>query len=270
MVQNLATGHFQIHSKLRELMRKRVIFVCLLIHLTLLTTGWSLALAEEIQSPQTAGAVVEIGRIVKAISWGNVAQWFTTIVALTLAGFSLYRQNQDKKLMFDIALSELAEDIATFWTLLRDAYGQYCSARADLPNQLSEFIRQVGPLPTPVLDDARNWRQRNAGALGTLSSGMLEFVSAVYPKGLGIRDNIPVNGLINDNRFHPARGRLAHFWQNRGESVSLRYLKHHHQNEDELLAVLTWLEIALHECLDTKSPKARLFEKASALWKTRG
>ncbi len=169
--------------------------------------------------------------------------------------------------MFDIALSELAEDVATFWTLLCDAYGRYRGTKADLPNQLSELIRQVGPFPNPFLADARNW-QRNTGSLSTLSSGMLAFVSAVYPKGQGVMENIAVNGLINDNRFHPARRRLAHFWQNRGDSVSLRHLRRHQQNQDELLSVLTWLEIALHECLDTKSPKARLFEKASALWKT--
>ena len=249
-------------------MRKRINCVCWLILFTLLTTGQSLAWAEEMQSPQTSGAVVETRHIVKDIPWGNVAQWVTAIVALGLACFSLYRQGRDRKLMFDIALSELIEDVAIFWELLCDAYGRYSETSVGLPSQLSEFIRQVGPLSNPVIDDARNWRQRNAGSLSTLSSGMLAFVSAVYPKGRGVIKNIAVNGLIDDNRFHPARGRLAHFWQNYGDSVSLRHLKRHHQGADELLSVLTWLEIALHECLDTKSPKARLFEKATALWKT--
>jgi hypothetical protein len=77
-------------------------------------------------------------------------------------------------------------------------------------------------------------------------------------------------GLVQDAGFHQVRGVLAHFWENWGRRVSRRHLRRHHQDADELLSLLSWLEIALHECLDTRSgQKTRLFCTAEILWKSR-
>ena len=174
-------------------------------------------------------------------------------MAAAWAGFllsviSLVRQHRNNQKDFDLERTKLRNDVALFWQLTRQAYDSHRASRPALPTQLSELIRQVGPIPNPpgTRDDPTRWRQENAGRLSATAAGCLEFVSQLYPARRGVLNDVAGGGLVQDAGFHQVRGVLAHFWENWGRRVSRRHLRRHHQDADELLSLLSWLEIALH------------------------
>ena len=213
----------------------------------------------------------------------DVAQWVSAIgtalgfaLAITLAIVALRRHSVARVLDFDRIYKTHRPHLATFWDTARQHFKQFRHSHDDLPEDLDAFIRQVGlpPRLPPKTTDIRNWRTENADRLSPMQTSMLVFVSDIYPERQGRTGPVETHSAINPDAaakvFHEARGELAWFWNNEAWHVSPKHLRENHPNGRDLLTIISWLEIALHEWTDTHGlGKVRLFEVAAKTWQPR-
>jgi len=209
---------------------------------------------------------------------GTWAQW--TSAAATAAGFGLgiwrlvRHYYVERVLEFDRRYKQHRDYIGTFWRSARNQYAEFRKKDGDLPEELDQLIRHAGVPPNlpPVTTDIRNWRHANGSKLTSLQQKLLAFASSIYPERRGQRGDVWENSCITDRAtaeaFHKARGELAWFWDTEAWAVGRRHLRQHHPDGRDLLTLISWLEIALHEWTDTRGlGKVRLFKVLQKTWK---
>jgi len=212
------------------------------------------------------------------LTMGTWAQWASA--AATTAGFvlgilALVRHYYvERVLEFDRRYKQHRDYIGTLWRCARNQYVEFRKQHTELPEELDQLIRRAGVPPNlpPVTRDIRDWRHANASKLTSLQQKMLAFASCIYPERKGQGGDWSDHSAITDKTaaeaFHKARGELAWFWDTEAWPVWRRHLRQHHADGRDLLILISWLEIALHEWTDTRGlGKVRLFKVLQRTWK---
>lgn len=198
--------------------------------------------------------------------WGNLAQWASalgTTLGLALTGYALFKRHRDERILeFDRRYRDHRGDLQDFWELLLRAWHQRRTTDPTLPSDLTTLVAHAGAPPRAA--SIRDWESSAGSTLTPAQRQLWEFARAFYPGG----GHTPWAGSAlaseaDAKRFHEVRGRLAWFWNTESMGVPDWHFSEHHAEEADLLALLTWLEIALARVTKASGPgKTRLWRLA--------
>jgi hypothetical protein len=191
-----------------------------------------------------------------------------------LTAFALFKRQRDQRaLEFDRAYKEHRADLETFWTNIRGEWARYVELHSDLPGDVGAFFSQVGP--PPRVGVVRDWATEMVDKLSVHQQHAWGFVQRVYPPRRHHADaevwkqsSIKPEGRAKS--FHEARGALSWFWKVESLGVPARHFRVSHSDDRPLLALITWLDVALAQWTRAEGPGNvrvwRLAEIASRKW----